>query len=97
MFDDETLDIYRKYVFLHHELIPYIYSQAAYSYELDKPTMRPQAGVYTYLLGDDILVAPFYETGNDRTVVYPIGTWIYLWDESKQHGLGIKKLNDPRL
>ncbi len=95
MYDDETLEIYRKYVFLHHALIPYIYSQAAYSYELGKPTMRPQAGAYTYLLGDDILVAPFYKAGNERTVVYPSGTWIYLWDESKEYKAGIKKLTFP--
>ncbi|MCL2513684.1 MAG: hypothetical protein FWF08_07265, partial [Oscillospiraceae bacterium] len=32
--ETETLDIYRKFTLLHYELIPYIYSQAAYSYEL---------------------------------------------------------------
>jgi alpha-glucosidase (family GH31 glycosyl hydrolase) len=95
MYDDETLGIYRKFVFLHHALIPYIYSQAAYSYELEKPTMRTQAGKYIYMLGDDILVAPFFEEGNDRTVVFPFGNWIYMFDESKQYSAGIRKINFP--
>ena len=95
MYDDETLDIYRKYVYLHHELIPYIYSQAAYSYELVKPTMQPQAGRYTYMLGDEILVAPFFEAGNNRSVVFPPGNWIYMFDESKEYKAGIKNLNFP--
>jgi alpha-glucosidase (family GH31 glycosyl hydrolase) len=95
MYDDETLDVYRKFVFLHHELIPYIYSQAAYSYELVKPTMRPQASRYTYMLGDEILVAPFFEAGNDRTIVFPLGNWIYMFNESKQYTPGIRKLSFP--
>mgnify|MGYP001405830881 CR=1 FL=1 len=93
MFDEETLNIYRKFVILHEELIPYIYSQAAYSYELVKPTMRPQPGTYEYLLGDDLLVAPFFEEGNERTVVFPKGDWIYLFDETKTYTGGIKKLS----
>ena len=93
MYDEETTDIYRKFVNLHTALIPYIYSQAAYSYELVKPTMRPQAGTYEYLLGDDLLVAPFFEEGNDRTVVFPKGNWIYLFDQTKQYSAGIKKLS----
>lgn len=93
MFDEETSNIYRKYVNLHQELIPYIYSQAAYSYELVKPTMRPQLGEFIYMLGDDILVAPFFEEGNERTVVFPKGDWIYMFDETKQYSTGIKKLN----
>jgi len=92
MFDGETCDIYRKFVMLHHELIPYIYSQAAYSYELVKPTMRPQPGTYQYLLGDDILVAPFFEEGSRRTVTFPKDEWIYLFDESKTYTGGVKKL-----
>lgn len=91
-YDQETADIYRKFVNLHTELIPYIYSQAAYSYELVKPTMRPQFGTYEYLLGDDILVAPVFEEGNDRTVTFPTGKWIYMFDESQEYSMGIKKL-----
>lgn len=92
MYDEETTDIYKKFAILHTELIPYIYSQAAYSYELVKPTMRPQLGEYIYLLGDDILVAPFFEEGNKRTVVFPQGEWIYMFDEAKSFSKGIKNL-----
>lgn len=93
MFDEETSAIYRKFVLLHHELIPYIYSQAAYSYELVKPTMRPQPGTYQYLLGDDILVAPFFEEGSERTVTFPKDEWIYMFDETKTYTGGVKKLS----
>ena len=93
MFDNETCDIYRKFVYLHDELLPYIYSQAAYSYELVKPTMRPQLGTYEYLLGDDLLVAPIFEEGNTRTVVFPKGDWIYMFDQTKTYSAGIKKLS----
>lgn len=93
MYDEETTDIYRKFAHLHTALIPYIYSQAAYSYELVKPTMRPQLGTYEYMLGDDILVAPMFEEGNERTVTFPMGEWIYMFDETKEYSAGIKKLN----
>ena len=92
LYDEETTDIYRKFVNLHTELIPYIYSQAAYSYELVKPTMRPQLGTYQYMLGDNILVAPMFEEGTERTVTFPSGEWIYMFDESKVYTPGIKKL-----
>ncbi len=91
-FDTETTDIYRKFTNLHTELIPYIYSQAAYSYELVKPTMRPQLGTYQYMLGDNILVAPVFEEGSERTVTFPKGEWIYMFDESQTYSMGIKKL-----
>ncbi len=95
MFDEQTLDIYRKFVKLHTELIPYLYSQAAYSYELQKPTMRPQPGKFTYMLGDELLVAPFYEAGNSRKIVFPKGEWIYLFDEAKTYNSGVKTLDIP--
>lgn len=91
----ETLDIYKKFAILHNELIPYIYSQAAYSYELVQPTMRPQLGTYQYMLGDELLVAPLFEEGNSRTIVFPKGEWIYMFDESKTYTGGVRKLEFP--
>jgi alpha-D-xyloside xylohydrolase len=95
MYDAATTAIYTKFALLHHALIPYIYSQAAYSYERRLPTMRPTAGKYQYLLGDDILVAPMVEAGDERTVVFPAGEWIYLFDESKIYRQGVEKLTFP--
>ena len=95
MYDGEATDIYRKFVKLHYELIPYIQSQVAYSYERHLPTMRPTLGYYQYMLGDDIFVAPMVEEGNERTIVFPAGEWIYLFDESKTYKQGIKKLSFP--
>ncbi|MCL2513303.1 MAG: hypothetical protein FWF08_05330 [Oscillospiraceae bacterium] len=94
-YDDETLDIYRNFVYIHHELIPYIYSQTAYSYELVKPMIRPQPGEYMYLFGDNILVAPFTESGTKRDVTFPAGEWIYMFDETKVYSSGKKTLDIP--
>ncbi len=93
-YDEETVNLYREAVKLHYKLIPYITSQVAYSFELNKPTMRPQLGIYEYLLGDDIFVAPLYQAGNERTITFPKGEWIYFYDETKVYS-GIKKLSFP--
>jgi len=88
-------DIYRKFVKLHYELIPYIQSQVAYSHELSQPTMRPTFAYYQYMLGNDIFVAPIVNEGNDRTIVFPAGEWIYMFDETKTYRQGIRKLTFP--
>ena len=91
----DATDIYRKFVKLHYELIPYISSQVAYSYESNQPTMRPTLGMYQYMLGDEIFVAPFHQEGDDRTILFPRGEWIYMFDESQSYKTGIKTLNFP--
>ena len=90
----EATAIYKKFALLHHALIPYIYSQAAYSYERRLPTMRPVTGYYQYTLGDDILVAPIVNEGSERTIIFPAGEWIYMFDESQIYS-GVKKLTFP--
>ncbi|MCL2299619.1 MAG: hypothetical protein FWC27_05680 [Firmicutes bacterium] len=87
-------DIYRKFTRLHYELIPYISSQVAWSYERRQPTMRPTAGYYQYMLGGDIFVAPIVKEGDERGIVFPEGEWIYLFDETKSYK-GVKKLSFP--
>ena len=93
-YDAETAAIYKDFVLLHYRLIPYLQSQVAYSYERRQPTMRPVTGYYQYMLGDDIFVAPIVNEGNDRTIVFPPGEWIYMFDESRTYS-GIKKLTFP--
>jgi len=88
-------NIYRDFVKLHYQLIPYIQSQVAYSYEIHQPTMRPTFGYYQYMLGDDIFVAPMVNEGNSRRIVFPAGEWIYMFDESKTYGPGVKTLEFP--
>jgi rRNA maturation RNase YbeY len=57
--------------------------------------MRPTLGYYQYMLGDDIFVAPMVSEGNDRTIVFPAGEWIYMFDESKIYKQGVRKLSFP--
>jgi len=93
--DGDTTEIYRKFTLLHHALIPYIYSQAAYAYELRQPTMRLVPGTYQYTLGEDILVAPIVSESNERTIKFPAGEWIYLFDETKVYQQGTQTLTFP--
>jgi hypothetical protein len=84
MYDSEVLDVYRTFTVLHHELIPYLYGQGARSWEDGRSVMRfqPADTSYSYMLGDDLLVAPFLEAGTSRNVTFPAGRWIEWLDES---------------
>jgi len=77
MYDEETLEIYRRYVKLHHILIPYLYSQGAESHELGIPLMRPQPGLWQYKLGDHIFVSAITANRSWKYVLFPEGNdWI---------------------
>ncbi len=97
-FDDETLNIYRKYVVLRYSFIPYLYDLA---YEIEKsgaPILRPLAFHYQddvkthnlndqYLVGESILVAPIVNQGQRARMVYlPQGEWIDYWSKKVHKG-----------
>jgi len=87
MYDQETLDIYRKYTKLHHALIPYLYSVGATSYQQGVSVMRPtDKWRYEYKLGGDLFVAAMVRSGDSREVKFPQGDWIDFWDGSKYAG-----------
>jgi alpha-glucosidase (family GH31 glycosyl hydrolase) len=87
MYDTETLDIYRDFVELHHQLIPYLYSQGARSYEQGIPLMRPfgDAG-RNYQLGDFLYVSAIITPTREKTIRFPSGTWIDYWDGTQYTG-----------
>lgn len=93
-----TLGAFRRFAELHRRLAPHLYRLARESAETGRPVMRPVALVaagdtrarhdeFTYLLGDDILVAPVVVPGATRRLVFlPPGEWVDWWDGLRYRG-----------
>ncbi|MCA9670358.1 MAG: glycoside hydrolase family 31 protein [Myxococcales bacterium] len=89
LFDAETLGRVRRAARLHTDLFPTIYSLAVEASKTGRPVNRPLALAYhddkqtwtrhfTFMLGDDILVAPVITAGAVKRKVYlPEGTWVH--------------------
>lgn len=100
MIDEETVDIYRKFVLEHYRLIPYLMTAGTESMESNgtmpvitplaiKETedyFNPQPTTYSYLLGDDILVHPVLNDKNVVEMTFPSGaeTWLSWWNPSSR-------------
>jgi len=93
--DDEVIEIYRRYVQLHHDLQPYFVEQAARVAETGLPIARAMVFDFPddpemldrwdqFMLGPDVLVAPVWRSGaRERDVVLPDGEWESMWDRSR--------------
>ncbi|MEM1557540.1 MAG: glycoside hydrolase family 31 protein, partial [Thermoproteota archaeon] len=89
-YDEETVDIARKYSLLHSYLGDYYFSLARIAKEDGEPILSPLVLRYPeddncayvndeYLIGN-LLVAPVLEKGcNERTVYIPKGNWVDFW------------------
>ncbi len=87
-FGKETLEIYRKFVNLRYELLPYIYDLMWESEQTGAPVMRPLVYEYQddmnarncndqFMVGSSILVSPVVTQGSEYKVVYlPEGRWV---------------------
>jgi alpha-glucosidase (family GH31 glycosyl hydrolase) len=81
---DETVDAYRYWATLHHELVPFFYSLAVEAYAGGANIVRPVggasdwAGDWRFEVGDAFLVAPILDASGVRDVVLPDGDW-YDW------------------
>jgi len=93
-YDEELIEIYRRYVQLHHDLQPYFAAQANAAASSGMPISRAMVFDYPddpalvdrwdqFLCGPHILVAPVWRSGErSREVVLPEGAWEWLWDRS---------------
>ncbi|GMV43709.1 MAG: hypothetical protein AMXMBFR64_54250 [Myxococcales bacterium] len=98
-FDQETLDLYRVYARLHLRLWPYVWTHAQRLAIDGRPIQRPfglaypELGVHpsdTYLLGDDLLVAPVVERAQtERVVPLPPGRWLDWWTGEAYEGASV--------
>lgn len=97
-FDTQTKDIYRKYVKLRYELIPYLYDLFWEESQTGMPIMRPLVLHYSedekvrnkndeFLFGEKMLVAPVVMPGETARLVYlPEGEWIDYWTRERHTG-----------
>ena len=104
-FDGETLSLYRQYARLHLRLWPYLWTHATRLASGGRPIARalglayPELGVHpddTYLLGDDLLVAPVVERGaTSRTLSLPPGRWVHFWSGASYDGPATITVESP--
>jgi alpha-glucosidase (family GH31 glycosyl hydrolase) len=97
-YGDRVLDLYRAYVLLHEQLVPYVRAAAATAARTGLPIIRPLclvdpgdprgwtiADAYGY--GPSLWVAPVLDDGaREREVALPRGEWIETWSGSVAHG-----------
>jgi alpha-glucosidase (family GH31 glycosyl hydrolase) len=99
-YDVETLKLYRRYVVLHEELVPYVRAAAATASRCGLPIVRPLAlldpgdprgwtmpDAYGY--GPALWVAPVLDAeARSRSVELPRGDWIDYWTGERLRGGG---------
>ncbi len=96
-FDDEAVDVLRRFTRLKLRLMPYLSAMAREAYEDGVPMLRPMALEFPddpattyldrqYLLGDRLLVAPVMSADDSVSYYVPAGTWTSLLDGTQVTG-----------
>ncbi|GHU61572.1 alpha-xylosidase [Clostridia bacterium] len=109
LFDEEAVEVSRKFTQLKLRLMPYLYAQAVYTAQSGIPMMRPLFMEYSqdkntyfidkqYFLGDSILVSPIFTETGDVDYYLPEGKWTQLltneFRQVEKNGEWIKENHD---
>jgi alpha-D-xyloside xylohydrolase len=102
-YDEETLDIWRRFARLHIRLFPYVYTYAVEATVSGKPLTRPYGMVhpeqghpdFQYFYGDFFMVAPVMQPDNERDVLIPPGKWFNWFDDTGYEGPTEKTVTIP--
>ena len=106
LFDDEAVEVCRRFTKLKLKLMPYIYQMAVLSHQSGIPSMRAMVMEFEndpavkyldmqYMLGDSILVAPVFSSDGSVEYYLPKGTWTHLLTgETKEGGAWYKETYD---
>ena len=97
--DEETIRDAARLSRLHSALLPYMKACVAINAEKGVPVMRPlffdegaderayERDIFSYLLGEELLVAPVVKSGEQTRRVYlPRGAWVHLWSDERFTG-----------
>ena len=88
-FDEEAVEVTRRFTRLKNRLMPYLYAAAVTAHEEGTPVLRAMVLEFPddpaaqhldrqYLLGPDLLVAPVFEPDGTVEFYVPAGTWTSL-------------------
>ncbi len=90
---EETVELYRYYATLHHELVPFLYSLTEAAHAGGPVPIQPIGSVadwaddYRFTLGAAFLVAPILDASGTRDVELPPGTrWYDWWSGARYEG-----------
>lgn len=89
-YDQEAVDVTRKFTKLKSSLMPYLYNTAVQAHEQGIPAMRSMVLEFhgdpaveqldrQYMLGDSLLVAPIFNEEGEVTYYLPAGQWTNLF------------------
>lgn len=97
-FDEECLNIYRKYLKLHYKFIPYLYTLLHDNYVQGTPVIAPMF-YYNHedlnclrindqvMIGENMILSPILQQGKTHRSVYlPKGNWINYFTNQKFKG-----------
>lgn len=96
---NDTLEIYRTFVHIHLELLPYLLNAGTEAYNKGLPVLKPQSdytlftpSTYNYKLWNDIFVSPIIEDQLQQyQISFPKGDdWVDWWNETKIYQGGTK-------
>ncbi|MVA75511.1 alpha-xylosidase [Auraticoccus sp. F435] len=98
-FDEEAVDVTRRFTRLKMSLMPYLSRLAREAQTDGLPMMRAMVLQYPhdkaavtvdtqYMLGDDVLVAPVFDADGWADYYLPAGTWTHLLTGEKRQGPG---------
>jgi alpha-glucosidase (family GH31 glycosyl hydrolase) len=99
-YSTQVVDLYRAYVLLHEQLVPYVRAAAATAARTGLPIIRPLCLVDpddergwsiadAYMYGPSLWVAPVLDEGaRERGVALPRGEWIETWSGRRVRGGG---------
>src|SRR3954449_7672508 len=98
-FDDEAVEVPRRFAKLKNSLMPYLWAAAVQAHEEGIPVMRAMLLEFPadrtaafldqqYMLGPDLLVAPVFNDEGNVEVYVPAGTWTGYLDGAPVSGPG---------
>ena len=97
LFDEEAVDVCRKFTKLKLRMMPYVFGMSVNSHRTGIPTMRSMVMEFghdpavkyldmQYMLGDSVLVAPIFREDGLAQYYLPKGTWTHLLSNEVREG-----------